>query len=323
MALSLHRPTLKELESRLGLSFHDQGLLRQALVHRSYLNESGGAALDSYERMEFLGDAVLELVISNELYRNLPQEDEGALTKGRAALVCRESLARAARRLALGDYISLGRGEHRNGGPQRDSILEEVFEAMVAAVYLDQGYDAARQFIMQALEPELSAYCRGGPTPENPKSLLQETLQARGQATPRYQVVAIDGPGHQPVFTVAVTVDGETLGQGSGAKKAEAERAAARDALAQYRLTPDPPAAANTDRKTPANAPERPSHPRKNQPNRSAGLCSPSFDATGTPIKNAPPKPPSAAASNGSAASNPFSAPLNWMKRFGRNSRKS
>ncbi len=321
--MSRNRQTVKELESRLGMSFRDQGLLRQALVHRSYLNEQGGSALDSYERMEFLGDAVLELVISNELYRSLPQEDEGTLTKGRAALVCRESLAQAARRLDLGDYIALGRGERSSGGPQRDSILEEVFEAMVAAVYLDRGYDAARQFIMQALEPELSAYCRGGQTPENPKSLLQETLQAQGRATPRYQVLAMDGPGHQPVFTVAVTVDGQTLGQGSGAKKAEAERAAARDALARYCPSPDTPAATPTDGKTAAKAPEGRGNSGKNQSNCSAGLCSPSFDATGMPTRNAPPKLPNAAASNGSAVSSPFSAPLNWMKRFGRNSRKS
>ena len=314
MALSRDRQGVQTLESRLGLSFHDRGLLRQALVHRSFLNEQGGSALDSYERMEFLGDAVLELVISNELYRSLPRGDEGKLTKGRAALVCRESLARAARRLGLGDYISLGKGERSNGGPQRDSILEEVFEAMVAAVYLDQGYDAARQFILQALAPELAAYCQEGHTPENPKSLLQETLQSWGWATPRYQVVAVDGPGHQPVFTVAVTVDGETIGQGAGARKADAERAAAREALARY--GPDP---AGRPREAPAGR----AYSWQNQPSQDAGLCSPSFNATGKPTGNARPKPRNAAASNGSAASNPFSVPLNWMKRFGRNWRKS
>lgn len=319
LAFSRDRQRVKTLESRLGVSFHDRGLLRQALVHRSYLNERGGSALDSYERMEFLGDAVLELVISNELYRNLPRGDEGKLTKGRAALVCRESLARAARRLGLGDYISLGRGERSNGGPQRDSILEEVFEATVAAVYLDQGYDAARQFILQALAPELAACCQGGRTPENPKSLLQETLQSWGWATPRYQVIAVDGPGHQPVFTVAVTVDGETIGQGAGARKADAERAAAQEALARY----GPVAPESWEDPEAAVAVAGRGNSEKNQQNQDAGLCSPFFNATGKPTGNAPPKPPNAAASNGSAASNPFSAPLNWMKRFGRNWRKS
>lgn len=321
--MTSERRDATNLESRLGLSFRDQGLLRQALVHRSFLNECGGSDLASYERMEFLGDAVLELVISNELYCNLPLVNEGELTKGRSALVRRETLAQAARRLSLGDYIALGKGERSNGGEQRDSILEEVFEAIVAAIYLDQDYEAARRFILDALEPELAAYCQGGETPENPKSLLQETVQARGWPTPIYQVLAIAGPGHQPVFTVAVTVDGATLGQGSGSKKAEAERAAARDALSLYRPSSDTPATAQTDPKAPANTPERPGHPSKNQPNRSAGLCSPSFNANGKSTASAPTKPPSAAASNGSAASSPFSAPLNWMKRFGMNSRKS
>ena len=129
----------ESLESSLGLRFKDRGLLKQALVHRSFLNEQGGSSLDSYERMEFLGDAVLELVISTELYHNLPRVTEGELTKGRSALVCRPSLAKVARRLSLGDYLSLGKGEKGSGGQQRESILEEVFESVVAAVYLDQG----------------------------------------------------------------------------------------------------------------------------------------------------------------------------------------
>jgi ribonuclease-3 len=224
----------ESLESSLGLRFKDRGLLKQALVHRSFLNEQGGSSLDSYERMEFLGDAVLELVISTELYHNLPRVTEGELTKGRSALVCRPSLAKVARRLSLGDYLSLGKGEKGSGGQQRESILEEVFESVVAAVYLDQGYEAARRFILSALEPELSDYCRQGKTPENPKSQLQETLQGQGISTPRYQVVSIDGPDHQPRFTVAVLVDDKVLAQGMGSKKADAERAAAQEALAQY-----------------------------------------------------------------------------------------
>ena len=225
---------ISDLESTLGLRFKDQGLLQQALVHRSFLNEQGGSTVDSYERMEFLGDAVLELVISTELYRCLPQVSEGELTKGRSALVCRPSLAKVARRLYLGDYLSLGKGEKSAGGQQRESILEEAFEAVVAAVYLDQGFEAARQFILRALEPELAEYCRMGIPPENPKSQLQETIQGQGRSTPHYRVISMEGPAHQPVFTVDVLVDDEFLGRGSGTKKTDAERAAAQEALARY-----------------------------------------------------------------------------------------
>ncbi len=331
---------IEELESSLGLRFKDRGLLQQALVHRSFLNEPGGAGLDSYERMEFLGDAVLELVISTELYRSLPRGNEGELTQGRSALVCRPSLARAARRLSLGEHLFLGKGEKDSGGQRRESILEEVFESVVAAIYLDQGYETARRFILQSLEPELTSYYRRGETPENPKSRLQEMLQGRGHSTPRYQVVAVDGPAHQPVFTVEVLTGPEVLGRGSGTKKADAERAAAQEALAQYAAFPEfspeagepgpappagtgAPAAAETKTGTHRRAAARQSCAREHRARPKAGLCSPSSSATAKTTRNAPRKASSAAGNAGSGVSSAFSAPLTWMKQFGRNWKKS
>jgi ribonuclease-3 len=224
---------IDNLETTLGLRFKDQGLLHQALVHRSYLNEQGGSPLDSYERMEFLGDAVLGLVISAELYRRLPQLSEGELTKGRAALVCRESLSQVAQRLGLGNYLLLGKGEESTGGRERDSILAAVFESLVAAIYLDQGQDQAQQFILQVMEEEVRDFCQQGASPENPKSQLQEHLQSLGAPAPHYQTVAKEGPDHTPVFTVEVLKGDEVIGAGRGSKKSDAERAAARDALAR------------------------------------------------------------------------------------------
>ena len=144
MESSREKPsTAQLLESALGLKFRDRELLQQALVHRSLLNEQGGRPEDSYERLEYLGDAVLELTVSTELFRRFPVLNEGALTKLRSGLVRRESLAKVARRLSLGDFLLLGKGEESSGGRQRDSILAAAFEAVVAAVYLDRGFDEA------------------------------------------------------------------------------------------------------------------------------------------------------------------------------------
>ena len=221
----------QRLQGVLGLEFQTPELLSQALTHRSFLNEQGGVSLDSYERMEFLGDSVLELVISQELYQRLPQLTEGELTKGRAALVCGESLSRVAESLSLGDYILLGKGEVASGGRHRESILAATCEAVVAAVYLDQGLEAARRLILNIMAEQLDDFCREGVTPENPKSRLQEHFQSQGSPSPRYQVVTAEGPDHSPVFTIEVLVDQDVMGTGRGGKKSDAERAAAQDAL--------------------------------------------------------------------------------------------
>jgi ribonuclease-3 len=221
------------LEKILGLRFRNQGLLQQALVHRSFLNEQSGLPLDSYERLEFLGDAVLSLIVSTELYLRMPHAAEGQLSKSRAALVNDQSLAHFTKRLNLGDFLLLGRGADATGGRESDSILADCFEALVAAIYLDQGYPEARRFVLQVMKQELDEFCHQGMLRENPKSQLQEYFQARGRPTPRYRIVTTEGPDHNPVFTVEVSVDDQVVGTGRGGKKADAERAAAQDALAQ------------------------------------------------------------------------------------------
>ena len=223
--------TTEQLEPVLGLRLRDPSLLQQALVHRSFLNEQGGAPSDSYERMEFLGDAVLGLVVSAELYRRCPHLPEGELTKGRAALVRRETLAGVARRLGLGDFLLLGRGEETAGGRSRDSILAAAFEALVAAVYLDQDYAEARVFLLRVMGQEMEGFFREGAPPEDPKSRLQEYVQGLGRPSPRYRVVSSGGPDHDPLFVVEVLVEDQVAGTGQGGKKVDAERAAAQDAL--------------------------------------------------------------------------------------------
>ncbi|PKB81653.1 MAG: ribonuclease III [SAR202 cluster bacterium Io17-Chloro-G9] len=231
---------VERLETVLGLEFRDSRLLRQALVHRSYLNEQdgppGGSNDGSYERMEFLGDAVLELMVSTELYRRFPDMDEGELTKSRASLVCRETLAQVARRLQLGEFLLVGKGEEATGGRYRDSILASAFEAVVAAVYLDLGYPEATRFLNQVMSSELDQVVLEGQPPENPKSNLQEYVQGLGRAAPHYRLVSSDGPDHSPVFTVEVLVEDEVVGTGRGGRKADAERTAAKDAM--LRLVP-------------------------------------------------------------------------------------
>ena len=224
-----------QLESVLGLEFRNRRLLEQALVHRSFINEKGWSPSASYERMEYLGDAVLELAISDELYRRCPDLTEGELTKGRSALVCRETLAQVARNHHLGSFLFLGKGEEASGGRLRDSILASAFESVVAAVYLDRDYAAAREFILGVMAEELEGFFCGGIPQENPKSSLQEYVQGRGLSTPRYRLVSSEGPDHGPVFTVEVLVDDEVMGVGNGGTKAVAERYAATEAL--VRLT--------------------------------------------------------------------------------------
>ena len=220
------------LEAVLGLEFRDRRLLEQALVHGSYANEQGWPLSYSYERLEYLGDAVVELVVSEELYRRCPDHSEGELTKGRAALVRGDTLAKIAARQRLGQFLKLGRGEESNGGRLRESTLAAVFEAVVAAVYLDRGYAGAQQFILETMAPELEEFLGGNIPRENAKSSLQELVQGLGKLAPRYRLLASEGPDHGPVFTVEVVVEDEVLGVGRGGSKAAAERSAAENALA-------------------------------------------------------------------------------------------
>ena len=218
--------------SLLGFRFRDPSLFRRALVHRSYCNEHGLDATESYERLEFLGDAVLELTVSAHLYRQFPDSDEGQLTKARSWLVRGEALAQVARRWRLGERLLVGRGVEASGGRDQDSVLAAAVEAVIAAVYLDQGMEAARQFISVNMIDELASMSLSGLPPENPKSRLQERLQGQGKPAPTYRLAHREGPDHNPVFTIEVLVGDEVIGKGRGGKKSDAERAAAGDALA-------------------------------------------------------------------------------------------
>ena len=220
------------LEHTLGFSFKDPRLLHQALVHLSYCNENGLDQSESYERLEFLGDAVLELAVSTELYLRFPNADEGELTKTRSSIVRRETLAQIARRIDLGSYLFVGKGIESSSDRQLESVLAAAFEALVAAVYIDQGNEFTRALILRLIEPELTQAEQMEGPPENPKSQLQELIQGQGLKTPTYELVSSKGPDHGPVFTVNVLVNGQVVGTGAGGKKAEAEAAAARSALA-------------------------------------------------------------------------------------------
>ena len=220
------------LEHTLGFSFKDPSLLHQALVHLSYCNENGLDQSESYERLEFLGDAVLELAVSTELYLRFPNADEGELTKTRSSIVRREALAQIARRIDLGSYLFVGKGIESSSDRQLESVLSAAFEALVAAVYIDQGNEFTRALILRLIEPELTQAEQMEGPPENPKSKLQELIQGQGLKPPTYELVSSDGPDHGPVFTVNVLVNGQIVGTGAGGKKSEAEGAAARSALA-------------------------------------------------------------------------------------------
>ena len=224
-----------ELEQALGLDFRHRGLLRQALTHRSYVNETSGNDADSYERLEFLGDVVVRLIVSEELYHRLPDCDEGGLTRRWTALLSQRALATVAERLGVAPYLLLGRGFESTGGRHSEAVLGDVMESLIAAIYLDAGYEATRRFVLSAMSAEIETACRTDWRPDNPKAELQELLQGQGRPTPVYHVVDLSGPAHQPRFTVEVVVDEQTLGSGSGGSKSAAETEAARAALSKLR----------------------------------------------------------------------------------------
>ena len=225
---TLAKPT--DLEKRLGVTFKSPQLLQNALVHSSYVNENPDAASESNERLEFLGDAVLGLVVADELYAAYPDDDEGHLTELRAHLVRRDTLAQAASRMRLGEELLLGHGEDDGGGRSRPTNLSHVYEAVVGAVFLDQGLEPARRFVLDSLEDELAEVRTQG-SPLDPKSRLQELCQARFQSTPLYQLVETEGPDHSRSFTIEAIVNGQQLGTGSGPSKQQAEKRAALEAL--------------------------------------------------------------------------------------------
>ncbi len=218
-----------ELAGRLKVTFADPNLLMQAIVHRSYLNENREFALPHNERLEFLGDAVLELVVTDHLYRTYANP-EGELTSWRSALVRGEQLAKVAETLGIGEALLMSKGEAKSGGRKRGALLANAYEAVLGAIYLDQGYQVAADFVQRTLLPELAPIINER-RDRDPKSRLQEVSQERANTTPRYEVVTATGPDHAKHFTVAVLVGDNTLAQGEGSSKQQAEQAAAQAAL--------------------------------------------------------------------------------------------
>jgi ribonuclease-3 len=223
---------LRAFEENLKLELGDYSLLERALTHRSYVNENPGTALQDNERLEFLGDAVLDFVVGAYLYNRFPEMDEGELTSLRAALVKTETLANFARELNVGPYLHLGLGEEENGGRNRSPILCAAFEAVVGAIYLDQGLDDVEQLVERLAGPEL-VKIRADSLHKDAKSEFQVWAQGRYNITPHYEVVDSSGPDHAKVFKVQVFVGDAPWGQGSGSSKQAAAQAAAAEALAR------------------------------------------------------------------------------------------
>jgi ribonuclease III len=226
-------PALSEL---LGYSFRDPLLLHAALIHTSYMNERPGRGLESNERLEFLGDAVLGIVVAHRLYELRPQAAEGELTVVRAWLVRQSTLARWARQVSLGPHLLLGRGEARGGGRDRPALLSRGFEAVIGSIYLDGGLDAARAVLLPFIDQDVQA----GSSPQrvvDAKSRLQHVTQARFETTPVYDLVDHTGPGHAPVFVIEVKAGPDIVARGTGHSKRAAQQAAAHAALKLLNVT--------------------------------------------------------------------------------------
>ena len=230
---------LSQLQVGIRYTFRDEALLRLALTHPSVAHEGGGTLTPDNQRLEFLGDAVLQLVLTHELYVKFPAFEEGPLTKARAKLVNRRTLAEHARLLGLGAHLILSHGEETHGGRERPSGLADTFEALLGAIFLDGGFGAARDFILREFQSAFSKLSTL-PTIENPKGELQELLQARSPEAPQYQLVSAVGPDHDRVFECVVCHGGVELGRGQGKSKKAAESNAARAALGKLLSTPPP-----------------------------------------------------------------------------------
>ena len=221
------------LQSALGYRFTRPALLDEALTHKSYVNEQRKGSAVHNERLEFLGDSVLSLLVSEQLSRSLPSTSEGALSKLKARLVSEPVLCAVARRLQLGQWLRLGRGEERSKGREKDSLLADTLEAVIAAVYLDGGLEAGRAVVAKLFEPEFTSVLTRQHVPggEDYKTQFQEWCQKRYDALPEYAVVRESGPDHDKQFEVEVALNRELAGRGSGKTKKEAEQAAAKEAL--------------------------------------------------------------------------------------------
>lgn len=224
---------MRELEEKIGYRFQDKSLLHTALTHSSYANERHDGDAVCYERLEFLGDSVLGAVTADFLYRHSPELPEGRMTRLRAELVCEASLHKIALKLGLGEYMRLGRGEEHTGGRQRPSIMADMVEAIIAAMYLDGGIEPAKRFIYSMLlnDAEISDSHRSA----DYKTELQELVQRQSDRRISYELIAESGPDHNKLFTFRVSINGVSAGEGSGRTKKEAEQMAACRALEALR----------------------------------------------------------------------------------------
>jgi ribonuclease-3 len=219
-----------ELEKKIKYQFRDYKILEEALTHSSHANEKNNSNLNHNERLEFLGDSVLSIVISDYLFMKYPDFPEGDLTKLRAKIVCEPTLAESANELLLGQYMSFGKGEAQTGGRERPSILADAFEALIASIYLDGGLNEARRFILETMFDKIEDAVHGRIFLDY-KTALQERVQATSQDSIVYEIINEKGPDHQKVFSSCVIIGGTSIGEGSGRSKKEAEQLAAKMAL--------------------------------------------------------------------------------------------
>ena len=215
------------IQKTIGIQFHDDTILQQAFLHSSYINENPGFASGNNERLEFLGDALLSFIVAEELYFRFPHFGEGKLTQIRASLIRQETLAEVAVDLKLGDYLLLGRGEEATGGRQKQTNLADSLESVIGAIYLDQGFHAAKKFVLDKLASKLEQIHDNG-IEQNYKALLQELTQAKYKLLPSYSIEETFGPDHDRRFVVKVTLGDKPLASGSGKTKKAAEMEAAR-----------------------------------------------------------------------------------------------
>ena len=225
--LIMKQKKLDEFENIIGYQFNNRHFLRQALTHSSYANEMRMSKLANNERLEFLGDAVLELMSSEYIYRNNGEMHEGEMTKLRASLVCEPTLAMCAKEIRLGEFILLGKGEIATGGASRDSILSDAFEAVIGAIYLDGGFTSAKEFIVKFVLDDIDSKKLFFDS----KTILQEIVQADNKEPLIYKLIDESGPDHDKIFTVAAIVDGKEWSRGTGKTKKAAEQAAAYQAI--------------------------------------------------------------------------------------------
>ena len=221
---------LDQLQATINIKFKNLDLLKQALTHKSYLNENKHLHLKSYERLEFLGDAVLELWTSNTLYKLFPDFPEGKLTNLRALVVRTQTLSKVAKSIDLGQYLFLSLGETQTGGQQNDSILEDCFEALIGAIYIDSDQETVSNFLKTFLLPEILIYSKQK-IYKDPKSIFQEIAQAKTGITPHYQTIAESGPDHSKTFTVAAFIGDKKITTGKGMSKLRAEENASQKAI--------------------------------------------------------------------------------------------